>query len=49
MTSGVRSVSETHEQLIVGWTGDVLSPVLALDGASCTDGDSKPLPSPSPC
>jgi trehalose 6-phosphate synthase/phosphatase len=33
MTSGIRSLSETHEQLIVGWTGDVLSPVLAPDGA----------------
>lgn len=25
MTSGIRSLSQTHEQLIVGWTGDILS------------------------
>jgi trehalose 6-phosphate synthase/phosphatase len=26
MISGIRSLSQTHEQLIVGWTGDVQSP-----------------------
>ena len=26
MISGIRSLSQTHEQLIVGWTGDVMSP-----------------------
>jgi trehalose 6-phosphate synthase/phosphatase len=26
MISGIRSLSHTHEQLIVGWTGDVQSP-----------------------
>lgn len=25
MISGIRSLSQTHEQLIVGWTGDILS------------------------
>ena len=25
MTSGIRSLSQTHEQLIVGWTGDIMS------------------------
>jgi trehalose 6-phosphate synthase/phosphatase len=25
MTSGIRSLSHTHEQLIVGWTGDIMS------------------------
>lgn len=25
MISGIRSLSQTHEQLIVGWTGDVMS------------------------
>lgn len=25
MISGIRSLSDTHEQLIVGWTGDILS------------------------
>jgi len=38
MTSGIRSLSETHEQLIVGWTGDILSPASTPDGASSTDG-----------
>lgn len=27
MISGIRSLSTTHEQLIVGWTGDIASPV----------------------
>lgn len=27
MISGIRSLSTTHEQLIVGWTGDIQSPV----------------------
>ncbi|KAF9031659.1 trehalose 6-phosphate phosphatase [Hymenopellis radicata] len=27
MISGIRSLSATHEQLIVGWTGDIASPV----------------------
>ena len=26
MISGIRSLSSTHEQLIVGWTGDILNP-----------------------
>lgn len=25
MISGIRSLSQTHEQLLVGWTGDILS------------------------
>lgn len=48
MTSGIRSLSETHEQLIVGWTGDVLSPVLAPDGASSPDGHSHSSSLPIP-
>lgn len=27
MISGIRSLSSTHEQLIIGWTGDIESPV----------------------
>jgi trehalose 6-phosphate synthase/phosphatase len=26
MISGIRSLSSTHEQLIIGWTGDIISP-----------------------
>lgn len=26
MISGIQSLSSTHEQLIIGWTGDILSP-----------------------
>jgi hypothetical protein len=26
MTSGIRSLSATHEQFIIGWTGDIESP-----------------------
>ena len=25
MISGIRSLSQTHDQLIVGWTGDIMS------------------------
>ncbi|KAG0695477.1 glycosyltransferase family 20 protein [Suillus ampliporus] len=32
MTSGIRSLSVTHEQLILGWTGDILSPAAPPDG-----------------
>ncbi|KAG1748389.1 trehalose 6-phosphate phosphatase [Suillus paluster] len=39
MTSGIRSLSVTHEQLILGWTGDILSPATPSDGA---DGDVNP-------
>ena len=28
MISGIRSLSSTHEQLIIGWTGDIISPNL---------------------
>ncbi|KIY47893.1 glycosyltransferase family 20 protein [Fistulina hepatica ATCC 64428] len=27
MTSGIKSLAATHEQVIVGWTGDIVSPV----------------------
>ena len=27
MISGIQSLSATHEQLIIGWTGDILSPI----------------------
>ncbi|KAG2156912.1 glycosyltransferase family 20 protein [Suillus bovinus] len=39
MTSGIRSLSVTHEQLILGWTGDILSPVAPPDG---NDADVNP-------
>ena len=26
MISGIRSLSATHEQIIIGWTGDIESP-----------------------
>ncbi|KAG2028213.1 hypothetical protein BDR03DRAFT_1030914 [Suillus americanus] len=42
MTSGIRSLSVTHEQVILGWTGDVLSPAAPPDGNSSPDGDVNP-------
>ncbi|KAG2105767.1 glycosyltransferase family 20 protein [Suillus discolor] len=39
MTSGIRSLSLTHEQLILGWTGDILSPAGPPDG---NDADVNP-------
>lgn len=38
MTSGIRSLSVTHEQVILGWTGDILSPAAPPDGNSSPDG-----------
>lgn len=38
MISGIRSLSATHDQLIVGWTGDVLS--LSSGGAASTEENS---------
>ncbi|ETW77810.1 glycosyltransferase family 20 protein [Heterobasidion irregulare TC 32-1] len=32
MISGIRSLSSTHEQLIIGWTGDIESPVTSSGG-----------------
>jgi trehalose 6-phosphate synthase/phosphatase len=26
MISGIRSLSATHEQVVIGWTGDIESP-----------------------
>ena len=43
MTSGIRSLSQTHEQLIVGWTGDTMSlgeKVPVDTGVSADDGAS---------
>jgi hypothetical protein len=40
MTSGIRSLSVTHEQIILGWTGDILSPAAPPDGNSSPDGHS---------
>lgn len=42
MTSGIRSLSVTHEQVILGWTGDILSPAAPPDGNSSPDGDVNP-------
>ncbi|KAH0826768.1 glycosyltransferase family 20 protein [Lanmaoa asiatica] len=36
MNSGIRSLSATHDQLIVGWTGDILS-VLSVGAASADE------------
>lgn len=43
MTSGIRSLSVTHEQVILGWTGDILSPAAPPDGNSSPDGQFTPL------
>ncbi|THH14614.1 hypothetical protein EW146_g5739 [Bondarzewia mesenterica] len=32
MISGIRSLSATHEQLIIGWTGDIESPIPSSGG-----------------
>ncbi|KAF8840575.1 glycosyltransferase family 20 protein [Paxillus ammoniavirescens] len=40
MISGVRSLSETHDQLIVGWTGDILSSQ-SVGTASAEDNDTR--------
>jgi trehalose 6-phosphate synthase/phosphatase len=39
MTSGIRSLSQSHEQLIVGWTGDImsLSDTVPVDSISADD------------
>ncbi|KAG2363016.1 trehalose 6-phosphate phosphatase [Suillus spraguei] len=42
MTSGIRSLSVTHEQVILGWTGDILSPAAPPDGNQSPDGDVNP-------
>ncbi|KAG1729291.1 glycosyltransferase family 20 protein [Suillus lakei] len=43
MTSGIRSLSVTHEQVILGWTGDILSPGAPPDGNSSPDEDKDAL------
>lgn len=44
MISGIRSLSSTHEQLIIGWTGDIASPTpgekIASDTVSPADKES---------
>ena len=39
MISGIRSLSQTHEQLIVGWTGDIMSSAdtVSVDSISADD------------
>ena len=39
MNSGIRSLSQTHEQLIVGWTGDIMSSsdTVPVDSISAED------------
>ncbi|RDB27027.1 Alpha,alpha-trehalose-phosphate synthase [UDP-forming] A [Hypsizygus marmoreus] len=41
MISGIESLSSTHEQLIIGWTGDILSPTPNERCASDYDGYCK--------
>ncbi|KAA1474504.1 glycosyltransferase family 20 protein [Dentipellis sp. KUC8613] len=36
MISGIRSLSATHDQLIIGWTGDIESPVSSSSGEKLT-------------
>lgn len=40
MISGIRSLSATHEQVIVGWTGDIASPVPNENVPSSTISDA---------
>jgi trehalose 6-phosphate synthase/phosphatase len=45
MVSGIRSLSATHDQVIVGWTGDILSPIQdeRVPSESISDEDKKAL------
>lgn len=41
MVSGIRSLAATHEQVIIGWTGDIQSPTLGENVPTSSVGDSE--------
>ncbi|KAG6906205.1 hypothetical protein DXG01_015225 [Tephrocybe rancida] len=46
MISGIQSLSATHEQLIVGWTGDILSAASSSPTSSSTPSSAPPSSQP---
>ena len=47
MISGIRSLSATHDQVIVGWTGDILS--LPSEGAASAEANGEVTGDPENC